>query len=163
MNLDSSNKSVTAVALNYFSSLPLVHVNSNTSVHIHEYIYGQFGRPITKKLRLDLRWMQRFGRKTSLVNDSTWILDDINIRIWNGTCFFQTFNEDFSRNDNDTYDLSLASVKKPMCGSPGTGSALVLGKPTEVVTKKNITRRSIIVKNKLINIFYSLKEKGKNN
>ena len=88
--------------------------------------------------------MQRFGSSAEY-NYSTWMLDDINIRIWNGTCFLQLLSLDFSSRDSMSYDQLLGEVQAPSCGTPGSGNALHFIRSNN----GNLTRRSINIKTTL--------------
>ena len=141
VELDSSNNSVLAKSLHYESHLPLLLVNSPESVLIQECICGHFAQNFTDNMQLELRWMQRFG-SSSIDNYASWILDDIKVRIWNGTCILQLLSEDFSRNMMmiaGSYQLSSAKVRRPLCGSSGNGSALEFS----IGVSNRSTRRSI--------------------
>ena len=161
VNLDPSHDSVTAKALLYRSSLPLLFINSSKIVTIREYICGEFVQRFTEDMHLELRWMQRFGR-ASKINDATWILDDIKIRLWNGVCFIQVLNEDFSRTPeiiNGSYDLQGAYVQIPSCESSINGSALDFSESFNETLNATVTRRSMIINN-LFNIADSCEVKG---
>ena len=145
VHLDSSQDSVTAQSVRYNSSLPLLFVNSSKAITIREYICGKLLQSVSEDIYLELRWMQRFGRRSE-INDATWILDDIKIRMWNGVCFIQVLNEDFSRTQeiiSGSYTLKGAEVKIPSCESSVIGSALNF----EESMDEMITRRSIITHN----------------
>ena len=158
VQVDSTGTSVVAQALAYSSSFPLLLVNSSNPVVVREYICGRYVEKYTEDVELELRWMQRF-RVPAEDNDATWMIDDIKIRIWNGTCFLDLLDEDFSTSYsdiNDKYSLRAADVREPSCGSPGSGSALYMsnaspeGSPT--------TRRSIIFKQNINDIPESCEE-----
>lgn len=124
--LDSSDKSVTAKGPGYDSSFPLIHVTSTNFVRIREYICGQLVQNFTDDGQVELRWMQRFG-ENSRDSDATWILDDINVTFWNGTCFLQVLHEDFSGDEltiANAYDVELAETEEPTCDVTN-GKALV--------------------------------------
>ena len=59
--------------------------------------------------------MQKFGNDSNLVKSSyRWLLQDINISIWNGTCFLKILSEDFSGKESDIkkkYDIRLGKKK----------------------------------------------------
>ena len=135
VDLNSSKSSVVAASLRYNSLFPLLLINTSESIHITEYFCGQKFR---EYLQLELRWMQRFGSSAEY-NYSTWMLDDINIRIWNGTCFLQLLSQDFSSRDLMSYDLLLGEVKAPSCGTLGSGNVLhFIGSNSGSPTRRSI-------------------------
>ena len=181
VELNPSNETVTAYGFMYNSSLPLRLVPpSQSALVIQEFICIRNILNYTKDLKMQFRWMQRFGRDfdeygskkgkrgksskmgksgksskmgktggssnmdTTRSNSSTsgtnkrrkrmmtmmkkyagWILDDINIRIWNGSHFLQVLSDDFNGYDRnnlnfESYNLRLAELEKDgHCKSSG--------------------------------------------
>ena len=121
VELDSSMTSVRALEDLYNTSLPLMAVSSGISqfIPIREYICGQIVKRLTNDMQLELRWLQRYGRRAKANREATWYLDDINIRIWNGTSFFQVLSEDFNRDQLmliEPYTVQSASITMQQCG-----------------------------------------------
>ena len=141
VDLNSSKSSVMAAALWYNSSFPLLLINTSESIHITEYFCGHNFR---EYMRLELRWMQRFGSSAEY-NYSTWMLDDINIRIWNGTCFLQLLSQNFSSRDSMSYNQLLGEVQAPSCGTPGSGNVLhFIGRNKGIRTRRSINIKTTL-------------------
>ncbi len=135
---DSSKRSVKAEQLLYISSLSLLLVNTSESILITEYFCGQNFR---EYLQLELCWMQKFGSSADY-NYFTWMLDDINIRIWNGMFILQVLSQDFSSRDSMVYNQVLGEVQAPSCGTPSSGNVLHFIESSN----GNLTRRSMNIK-----------------
>ena len=120
VELESSMTSVRAQEDLYNTSLPLMVVSSGISqfITIREYICGQIVQNLTEDMELELRWVQRFGRRANVTTEATWFLDDINIKIWNGESFL-VLSEDFN-NDQlmliKPYTVQLAVITMQRCG-----------------------------------------------
>ena len=162
VELDSSMTSVRVLEDLYNTSLPLMNVSSGIAdfIPIREYICGQIVQNLTEDKQLELRWVQRFGKKAMQEKDATWILDDINIRIWNGTSVFQVLSEDFNRDQQtliEPYTVQLAVITTQRCGlgMPQNRFIEFLGGH---LMSGDITRRSINILIQPINIFVASKE-----
>ena len=147
MELDSSMTSVRVLEDLYTTSLPLKVVSSGISdfIPIREYICGDVDQNLTENMQLELRWLQRFGRRANVEREATWYLDDINIRIWNGTSFLQVLSEDFNSNQLmliEPYTVQLAVITMQQCGL-GLSSDRFIEFLGGHMMSGGITRRSI--------------------
>ena len=157
VEFDSSMTSVRAQGDLYNTSFPLMVVSSGIAqfLTIREYLCGQIVQNLTEDMELEWRWVQRYGKAADMVTEATWFLDDINIRIWNGTSFLQVLSEDFNNDQlilNELYTVQLAEITMLRCG---------LGTPPHdyyiefrgCMHSGNVTRRSINILNHLSEIF----------
>ncbi len=98
VQLEPGGNSVLAEAASYNSSLPLVHLNDSVGVAggvvIREYLCQDYVNLIRNGERFRLRWMQRY-LSNPRADVATWSLDNIRIRVWNGSCFQTLLSEDF--------------------------------------------------------------------
>ena len=138
VTLDYSNQSVTADAHRYSSSLSLKLVDAGKPLVLREYLCGRFVDILTRGSMLRLRWMQRYGERATR-NQAPWILDDISVKLWNGSCFTEIMDEDFE-GQMRTAGIAAGEVEVPECDSPGGGSALSFRQAVSTAT----TRRSLI-------------------
>ena len=162
VELDSSMNSVTVLEDLYNTSLTLMVISSGLFqfLTIREYICGQIVQNLTQDTQLELRWLQRYGRTANVGTEANWFLDNINIRIWNGTSFLQVLSEDFNSDQLmliEPYTVQSAVITMQRCGlglSPSDryvefrGGNMMLG----------ITRRSINILIHPIDIFVSSEE-----
>lgn len=143
VRLEEGNTSVMAVAFEYNSSLPLILVNNTSeAVTIREYLCGGFipyAKEPGKKLRI--RWMQRYLSNSS-ANFATWALDDIRIRIWNGTCFTLAVDEGFSDAIPSGFQEKAGVVRTLPCEE---SEERVLYFRRDANETSDIPRRSLIV------------------
>ena len=93
------NNSIEAVAGTYTSFLPLLHLNASRRVVLREYLCGRFMRALRDQQKFRLRWMQRYTTNPG-VDIATWFLDEVRVRVWNGSCFESVLNESFSSNSS---------------------------------------------------------------
>ena len=136
--LEEGGRSVHAEAASYNSSLPLVHLNSSVGVAegvvIREYLCQEYVDMIRNGTRFRLRWMQRYLTNPQ-ADVATWSLDNIRIRLWDGSCFLPLLSEDFNSADITQPDgirlvIMRGTVTNPQCsddsvvlfndGFPGT-------------------------------------------
>ena len=102
VELDSSNVSVTVQQFSNNSRFPLVPVKpsysavsySESAVLIREYICLRYVQNFNENPTFQLRWMQNNFPEQG-TSKAEWILDNINIRFWNGTSFLNVFSEHF--------------------------------------------------------------------
>ena len=163
VELDSSMNSVTVQEDLYNTSLPLMVVSTEIGQFytIREYICGQIVQNLTEDMQLEWRWVQRFGRRATMETEATWILDDINIRIWNGTSFLQVLSEYFNRDQLmliETYTVQLAVITMQRCGLGLSPSDRYVEFRGGHIMSGGITRRSIKILNHPIDIFVSSEE-----
>ncbi len=95
VTLNPDNAYVMAIAHRYTSSFPLKIMNAGQDLIVKEYLCGMFVDALldtSKNLRF--RWMQRYGTQSAL-NQAPWIVDDVVIKSWNGSCFSEIIREDF--------------------------------------------------------------------
>ena len=93
VRLNEDNATVTAEALTYNSTFPLEVVKGNQLLVIQEYICDD----AFWNTSVSIRWMQRYN-EISVVNVSTWALDDVRIAFWNGECRQEVLNNSFGDN-----------------------------------------------------------------
>ena len=142
--LNSSNITVRAQASIYNSTFPLLHVNSNQTLLIREYICGPLVQNFTELIQLrcaqvQLRLMQRFGRRANSDDEATWFLNDINTRFWNGENFLPVLHQNFSRIPDD--DIRLGNVTSDPYGLE-IGEVLLFSG----ITMSDTNRRSVILR-----------------
>ena len=147
VELDSSMTSVRVLEDLYNTSLPLMVVSTDIYkfLTIQEYICGDVVQNLTDDMQLELRWVQRYGRAANVVTEANWFLDDINIRIWNGTSFLQVLSEDFNSDQLmliEPYTLQSAVITMQRCGL-GTPSDRYIEFRGGHIMSGGITRRSI--------------------
>jgi len=142
VELDPSNVSVTAQALMYNSSLPLKLVNATTYLSIREYLCGEYVDTLQDNSHdVRLRWMQRFGTLAER-NFVPWIIGNVKIRLWNGSCFSELVNNNFSSAE-DIHGLDVRTGSVATCNVlPDMKSALHF---SESVTMSGLTRRSVTI------------------
>ena len=130
--LEEGGRSVHAEAASYSSSLPLIHLNSSEGVAegvvIREYLCQEYVDMIRNGTRFRLRWMQRYLTNPQ-ADVATWSLDNIRIRVWNGSCFLPLLSEDFNSVDITPPDgIRVApmrgGVANPPCNSSTNDSVL---------------------------------------
>ena len=148
------NSIVRAMAQNYTSNLPVHFVNSSETVTMREYICGNFIESLGDATIIRVRWMQRFGSIESMADQATWALDDVKIKLWNGSHFVRLLDEDFDSDSLDKeykrpavtikYLLAAETVMTPPCGGLGTGKALYFRNNTDN-NAISISRRSIVI------------------
>lgn len=142
VNLEARNQSVSATSLRYTSSLSLKLLDVGKTYVIKEYLCGNFTDLLHSSTdRLRLRWMQRFGRAARR-NEAPWMLDDISVKLWNGSCYLEVVGENFEGAlMEDGLAIVAGATEEPLCGAPGNGSALYFRQTTSSTTS---TRRSVI-------------------
>ena len=142
VQLAPSNTAVVAQALLYNSSLPLKLVDATRSLSLKEYLCGDYVDILrSNSLDLRLRWMQRFGTQAGR-NFALWIIDDVKIKLWNGSCFSELVSKNFSSDaDIEGLDLDVRSGTIKTCGSSDVNEALHF---SDAVTS-DLTRRSITI------------------
>ena len=129
VNLEPSGDLVMAEGSLY----PLQIINPSQPVLIREYICVSPVQTFTEGIQLELRWMQFSGMEFKNKKED-WILDDINIRIWNGICFLQVLSEDFNGDKmtiEDVYDIVKGKIESPSCESPGSEKAAYFREKTK--------------------------------
>lgn len=140
-----------AQAANYTSNLPVHLLNSSDTVTVREYLCGSYIELLRDDpdARIRIRWMQRF-RAESMADKATWALDDVKIKLWNGSYFVRLLDENFDNHssvtNNREYVLNAVTVREPQCGEirPGAGKALYFSNNTDnraIAT----SRRSIVI------------------
>ena len=159
VELDSSMTSVRAQEDLYNTSLPLMVVSTDIYkfLTIQEYICGDVVQNLTDDMQLELRWVQRYGRRAKVEAEATWFLDDINIRIWNGTSFLQVLSEDFNSDQlmlNELYTVQSAVIRMWRCGVGTPGNSFIEFRGGHIMSG-GITRRSINILIHPIDIFVS--------
>ena len=150
VHLDA-NDTVRAMAATYTSQLPLHCINSSETVTIREYLCGRYAELLrgNNDPQMRIRWMQRFGIQ-AMADQATWALDDVKIKLWNGSCFVRLVDENFNNDSlvtsNRRYKLDAVTVMEPPCGElrPGASKALYF-RNIAGNNDINISRRSIVI------------------
>ena len=90
---------------------------------------------------MQLRLMQRFGRRANSDDEATWFLDDINIRFWNGENFLPVLHQNFSR--MPAYDILLGDVTSDPYGLDIGDVLLFSGIKESETTRRSVSLRMI--------------------
>ena len=145
---ECNGTSVSADAVLYTSSLPLFSLNSTEPVIIREYLCGEYAKAILNDSRVQFRWMQRYT--TNIAPDvATWSLDDIKIRVWDGSCFklmlsqdfdgYRFFGADILDLSMTTYRIALGSLEPRECANGTLDFRLVESE------EQTVQRRSLVL------------------
>ena len=162
VELDSSMASVTAHRAIYTTILPLMVVSPGIGQFhtIREYICGQIVQNLTEDMQLELRWLQKFGRRANESTEATLFLDDINIRIWNGMSFLQVLSEDFNSDQMmliEPYTLQSAVITMQRYGLGSPSDRYVEFRGSDMMSG-GITRRTFKILVSPIDMFVPSEE-----